>query len=118
MNQYRPNNIIWCVQDDETKWDKVLYSDFEFMQNSISFNGKVVNVKLKPQLLEEIGYVYEKHVNLELWHSPNEMYSLARNVHNEFYIFNLGIQMHDIKYLDQLQNLHFALYQEELKIDI
>ncbi len=107
----RQGNLYWFVDNDG--WQLKT-----FTRSCKDAESKMKPVRLKDKLLKDIDYEYEKVVNLELWHSPNKTYSLAKNVHNEFYIFNLGIQMHDIKYLHQLQNLHHSLYQEELIIKL
>lgn len=107
----RVGNVYWSVSGKDWTMKTWTLRDF-----SRRLTEKDKPVRLKERVLNGAGFIYEKHVTLELWHSPNGYYSLCKNIHNEFYIFNLCIQQMDMKYMHELQNLHYSIYREELKI--
>jgi hypothetical protein len=125
-SELRIGNLVYCpIMDGINKNDiykvKVIFDDavkIDIGLNAIqqlSLNGvkgsDVNPIKLTEDIVIDLGL---KPVELENgeWFYQDSKFRLNKNYSGFYYSKNLGI-----KYVHQLQNLYFALTNEELKLD-
>lgn len=106
----------WYCLTNPMNRDDMDFAMFDNWTQALEFEGYGLPIKLTPDILLRAGFekIYGDKPNhkYEEWCGNGYYY---RPKEKELYFLTSEIKM---EYLHQLQNLHFALHDEELKINL